>query len=143
MAEDASTDIVTQVTREGNRPYKWDDLNTEDQKNIRQFLQRRKEAEDTDEDALYHDLSVLVGLASMEADGRLSSARLRDFEEPDNRPTRTLAHFLVFVGQHTPKCPKCGKKKYAPAEENPDKMRCCECGFLFTVRELASMPHSG
>jgi hypothetical protein len=142
MTGDVSVDIETQVTREGDRPYRWDDINSEDQENIRRFLQRRQNEEDTDDDDLYHDLSVLVGLASMVADGSLSSASLRDFEEPENRPTRTLAHFLVFVGQHTPKCSKCGNREYTPTDKFPNKMRCRDCGFLFTIRELAHMPYS-
>lgn len=141
MTGDDSADVVTQATRGGDRPHRWDDLAEQDRENIRRFLRRRRE-EGAGDDELHHDLSVLVGLATMEANGPLSSARLGDFEEPTDRPGRALAHFLVFIGQETTECPECGARGHRPAEEEPGWMACEECGFTVDREGIAYRAYS-
>lgn len=141
MTENESDEIISEVSREGEKPYLWGKLTETDQDNIRRFLRQRCDGS-TDGDGLYHDLSVLVSLASNGTDGSLSSTRLSEFKEPTDRPGRVLAHFLVFVGAESPACPKCGHRNYEPADDRPGKMRCQECTFIFTIEELAYLAYS-
>lgn len=135
MAKDGSESIINRIVREGQAPYLWDELSGSDKENIRRFIQRR-ERQGIDNEDLRHELNVLVGLAKKEANGPLSATSLNEFDEPTNRPNRTLAHFLVFTGAEAPRCPKCGKKSYEPAEDDPMEMRCSGCTFTFSDHEL-------
>ena len=140
MTGNESDDIINQVTREGDLSFQWPEVTDIDRKNIRRFLRRRREG-GADDDTLRLDFSVLVGLAAKGTDGSLSSERLRNFEEPNNRPGRVLAHFLIFVGAESPPCQRCGERDYQPAKESPKEMRCRGCGFLYSDRELAHMAY--
>lgn len=135
MPKDDNERIITRIVREGETPYLWEELSETDKENIRRFIQRR-ERQGTDDEDLRHELKVLVGLAYKETNGPLSATSLNEFDEPTNRPNRTLAHFLVFTGAEAPRCPKCGEQNYVPSEDDPMEMRCSGCTFTFSDQEL-------
>lgn len=137
-----STKIEEQLLEEREKPYKWEELKYNDKKNIRRYLKRRRRQGASSSDLRY-DLKKLVGLASMNVEGSLSTADIEEFGEVTSRPTRVLPQFLIFTGSEAPRCPKCGNIEYKPAKTHPNKMRCKECMFLYTNRELASMVSPG
>ena len=125
-----------------NKPDNWEKLSYEDKENIRRYLRRRRQQEASSEE-LRHDLSNLVGLATMNIEGSLSTADMEEFGGTKTRPTRVLPQFLIFTGSEAPRCPKCYNREYEPSETYPDKMRCQECSLLLTNRELAAMVSPG
>lgn len=134
--------IEEQLSQECKKPHNWEELSYQDKKNIRRYLRRRRQQEASSEE-LRHDLSNLVGLATMKVEGSLSTADMEGFSGTKTRPTRVLPQFLIFTGSEAPRCPKCYNREYEPAETYPDEMRCQECSLLLTNRELAGMVSPG
>lgn len=134
--------IEEQLSQERKKPYNWEKLSYQDKENIRRYLRRRRLQEASSEE-LRHDLSNLVGLATMKIEGPLSTADMDEFGGTKTRPTRVLPQFLIFTGSEAPRCPKCYSRRYEPTETNPNKMRCQGCSLLFTDRELAAMVSPG
>jgi hypothetical protein len=133
--------IEEQLSQERKKPHNWEELGYEDKENIRRYLRRRQQEASSEE--LRHDLSNLVGLATMKVEGALSTADIGEFSGTKTRPTRVLPQFLIFTGSEAPRCPKCYNREYEPTETYPDKMRCQECSLLFTNQELAAMVSPG
>jgi hypothetical protein len=128
-------DVIADATPTGTTPYGWADIAAVDRRNIRQYLRERRR-EGAEDHQLRHELTILVGTAADLDDGALSSARLRAFDEPDDRPGRPIARFLVFVGAERPPCPKCGTQTYGLTTAPPGELRCRGCAFRVTIREL-------
>lgn len=133
-----SSRIESNLLEARQKPHGWDDLDSVDKKNIRQFLKRRHR-QGTEEPQLRHELKTLVTVATMDVDGSLTTADITQFGTVATRSTRALPQFLAFTGSEAPICPKCRNREYEPVEEHPNKMRCKECSFLYTDYELVSM----
>jgi hypothetical protein len=137
-----ATQIEEGLLEERKKPHNWEKLSHEDKQNIRRYLNRRQR-QGANREELRHDLSNLVGVATIELDGSLSTADMEQFGKVARRPTRVIPQFLVFTGSEAPTCPQCHNREYEPAGAHPNKMKCQECSFLYTNRELASMVSPG
>ena len=140
--ESLSRQIENTLSDDRNKPYRWDELDREDKKNIREFLKRRQ-LQGAEKSELRLDLKNLVGLASTKAEGSLTTSNITQFGKVATRPTRVLPQFLIFTGAESPNCFECRCREYEPSDTHPDKMRCKECGSLYTDYELASMISTG
>lgn len=140
MTGDENGDIIEEITGEGDLSFQWPEVADKDRENIRRWLEWRRKG-GTDESTLYLDWADLVSSAVSVPDGPLSSAQIDDFPEPDNRPTRVLAKFLVFVGAEDAPCMECFESDYEFPEDGSDEIRCCKCASVYTIKELASLAY--
>ena len=73
-----ATQIEEELLEERKKPHNWEKLSHEDKQNIRRYLDRRQR-QGANREELRHDLSNLVGVATIELDGSLSTADMDQF----------------------------------------------------------------